>query len=403
MREGWSTVALSEVARLDVERVTVVPGQAYKVAGVLNAGQGMLEREPIDGSDTNYSVLHRLRAGQLVMRKLTAWEGPITVVPAQFDGYVASPEFPTFTLNEGRLLPQYMRLVCQQPDFWDQMQDRSTGTVQRRKRVNPGQLLQVTIALPPLAEQRRIVDLMAAVDRVRLSASAVAAAAREAWETLIGDFEGQISNRVAAGDVLLAVEPGKSPAAEDRLPSPGESAVLKVSAVGRNQFVPEEVKTLPAGLVLPPETRLKSGDILMTRASGALHRVGQVCRVTEAPDRYFLCDKTLRLVPSAGVDPDWLTIALLAPAARRQIEATTTGSDMRNISQAAIRSVKIALPPMDIQQSLAAVAKALTAELEASRNVERAAVNARQALLGSLLSGVGEIGDSYDALLEPAL
>src|SRR5690348_6196599 len=110
MREGWPAVALSEVARLDVERVPVVPGQMYKVAGVLNAGQGMLERDPIDGSDTNYSVLHRLRVGQLVMRKLSAWEGPITVVPTEFDGHVASPEFPTFSLNEARLLPQSMRL-----------------------------------------------------------------------------------------------------------------------------------------------------------------------------------------------------------------------------------------------------------------------------------------------------
>ena len=97
----------------------------------------MLKRDPIDGAETNYAVLHRLRADQLVMRKLTAWEGPITVVPPEFEGYLVSTEFPTFTLDRDQLLPEYMRIVCQQSDFWNQMQDRSTGTVQRRKRVSP--------------------------------------------------------------------------------------------------------------------------------------------------------------------------------------------------------------------------------------------------------------------------
>lgn len=144
MHEGWATVAVGDVAYLDIERVPVKAGETYKIAGVLNAGQGMLERDPIDGSATNYPALHRLRADQLVMRKLTAWEGPITVVPLKFDGYVVSTEFPTFTLDQTVLSPEYMRLVCQRPEFWEQMRDRSTGTVQRRKRVNPGQLLQIT-------------------------------------------------------------------------------------------------------------------------------------------------------------------------------------------------------------------------------------------------------------------
>jgi type I restriction enzyme S subunit len=64
MRDGWRLVQLGEVATLDVEKVRVVPGTTYQIAGVLNAGQGMLRRDPIDGSDTNYPALHRLRAGQ---------------------------------------------------------------------------------------------------------------------------------------------------------------------------------------------------------------------------------------------------------------------------------------------------------------------------------------------------
>jgi type I restriction enzyme S subunit len=65
---------------------------------VLNAGQGLVANGEFDGGDTEYAATNVLRVDQVVMRKLTAREGPITVVPAEFDGFVASNEFPTFTL-----------------------------------------------------------------------------------------------------------------------------------------------------------------------------------------------------------------------------------------------------------------------------------------------------------------
>src|SRR6266536_5188482 len=197
MRDGWRSVAFGDVARVDIERERVSPEKEYPTAGVLNAGQGMFDRGILPGRVTNYSFLHRLRAGQVVMRKLTAWEGPVTVVPSEFDRFCVSTEFPTFTLNQEYILPEFMRLICQRPSFWLALKERSTGTVQRRKRVSPSALLTVPILLPPLDQQRRIVDLITAVDAVReaaLQVHALASTARQAisrallsddrWETV---------------------------------------------------------------------------------------------------------------------------------------------------------------------------------------------------------------------------
>src|SRR6266508_3233454 len=124
----WETVPLGDVATLEIARVAVQPEDTYRPVGVKIAGQGLFWRETIRGSKTNYPALHRLREGHLVMRKLTAWEGPITTVPAEFDGGYVSSEFPTFRLDETRLLPEYMRLICPRPEFHAEMRMRSTGT-----------------------------------------------------------------------------------------------------------------------------------------------------------------------------------------------------------------------------------------------------------------------------------
>jgi hypothetical protein len=193
MREGWRRLSIARIASLDIDRVAVVAGQSYPIAGVLNAGKGLFAREQIDGSATNYPVLHRLHSGQLVMRKLTAWEGPITTVTDEYDGYFVSPEFPTFTLNREAIEPSYMRLVCQTPVLWEAMKNTSTGTVQRRKRVSPSALLSIEFDVPPLHEQRRIVSLLTAVQNVTDCSETVSNAAWNVASAALDAHEQNVS------------------------------------------------------------------------------------------------------------------------------------------------------------------------------------------------------------------
>lgn len=154
---------LGELMRLDVERVKLDPDRTYAIAGVLGSGQGMIDKGTFLGKETQYEAMNLLRSDQVVMRKLTAWEGPITVVPAAFDGHVASNEFPTFTLGDG-LDPAWMRHVCRTSRLWAEMRNRVTGSVQRRKRLNPDQLLAVSLPIPAREVQARAAAGLDALD-----------------------------------------------------------------------------------------------------------------------------------------------------------------------------------------------------------------------------------------------
>ncbi len=183
--EGWRRVRLGDITKLDIDRVPVVPDAEYAIAGVTIAGRGLFWREVISGTSTTYPALHRLRTNQLVYRKLTAWEGPITVVPATFDGAFVSPEFPTFTLDDSRLLPNFMRLVCQSPSFHREMKARATGTAERRNHLKPADLLEISIELPPLEEQRRIASAFATALALEQESGAAAATAASVQDALL--------------------------------------------------------------------------------------------------------------------------------------------------------------------------------------------------------------------------
>lgn len=402
MHEGWARVTVGDVAHLDIERVPVKAGETYKIAGVLNAGQGMLERDPIDGSATNYPALHRLRANQLVMRKLTAWEGPITVVPLKFDGYVVSTEFPTFTLDQTVLSPEYMRLVCQRPEFWEQMRDRSTGTVQRRKRVNPGQLLQITFDLPPLREQRRIVDLVRAVDDVAHAADREAQAALQlatSHEAAVCRA-GERAEHTALGLVAEIV----GGVTKDKKKEDGDGLVevpyLRVANVQRGFIDLSTITSIKVPPSVVERLRLRPGDVLLNEG-GDRDKLG---RGWIWEDQLPECVHQNHVFRARITDEDFEPrfVSLWANSFGQQWfyenGGQTTG--IASISMSTLN--KFPLPRLPLSEQVGAVETSEAARSAAARAqwLCRAARNLRAALLSELLSGAAKVPEEYETLLE---
>lgn len=172
-RRGEAPAArLGDLIALNLDKVDVEPSGVYPVAGVLIAGGGLFRRQPIAGSDTSYKRLTRLHEGQLVYRKLTAWEGPVTVVPEAFEGSFVSPEFPTYALDKTRLVPGFMRFICETRAFHRQMRQRSQGTAERRGRLDPEEFLELEVPLPKPDAQVRIAAAISAAVAARQQAEA---------------------------------------------------------------------------------------------------------------------------------------------------------------------------------------------------------------------------------------
>lgn len=334
------------------------------------------------------NVLH---ADQVVMRKLTAWEGPITVVPAEFDGFVVSSEFPTFTLGP-ELLPAWMRHVCGSPRLWVEMKNRVSGTVQRRKRLNPEQLLQIQLPIPPREVQARIVEMLDSVDD-QIAALDQEAEALDRVSMAVAEDMLVHEPTVALGTMLNDIRGGKSPQAKNRPPGADELGVLKVSAVTPFAFLPEESKSLLPGTSMPESALVQPGDVLITRANTPL-RVGAVARVpTDVRNGLYLADKTLRLVPSSELDPDFLVVTMALKSARTHLTSSATGTSasMVNVSQDRIRDTPISLPDLDRQRDVSSAVLSVRANTDAVRAEATRLRNARSSLLSGLLDRTIEI------------
>lgn len=153
---NWPKVKLSEVLRLDLDRVPVDAGTSYPMVGVLSFGRGLFDREPIENGKTSYKHFHRLKAEHVVMSQLFGWEGALALSNDQYSGKFLSPQFPTFICDSNKLERKFFGWLMRRKVFWEDLGSRTSGMGDRRRTLNPEALFACEIPLPPLSEQRRI-------------------------------------------------------------------------------------------------------------------------------------------------------------------------------------------------------------------------------------------------------
>jgi type I restriction enzyme S subunit len=159
----WPMVALGEILQPTSDPHQVHPDQSYPNFGIYSFGRGLFEKPSIDGAVTSARTLFRVKRGQFIYSRLFAFEGAYGFVAEQFDGYFISNEYPTFDCLSDRLEPRYLATFFRWSEAWHGAASLATGMGDRRRRIQPEQLLKYTIPLPPLPEQRRIVDRVEAI------------------------------------------------------------------------------------------------------------------------------------------------------------------------------------------------------------------------------------------------
>lgn len=162
----WEHTPLGDVLRPSTAQVPVDLAEQYMIAGIYSFGRGLIDRGPISGSDTSYTRLTRLSTGDIVVSKLNGWEGAVAVVDPPFAGYHVSSEYPTFTPDRDRLLPEFFAGVAQAPSFWDDLDTSARGSMVRRRRINAKEFLATRVWLPPVEIQEHVARVIAGASEI---------------------------------------------------------------------------------------------------------------------------------------------------------------------------------------------------------------------------------------------
>lgn len=403
MNERWVSTTLGQIAHINPESTNGVEADRvikYVDLSSVSAGRGIDESLVAE-----YKFRHApgrarrlVRKGDVLVSTVRPYLRGSARVEANLDGQVASTGFAVLRAGKG-IEPGFLWLLARSDGFVTHLVARATGS--NYPAVRPPDVASFPVLLPPPSEQRRVVDLAGAVEEAADAVSRLVVALQKGLnatreEALQADFR-----RGRMSDLIERIDAGRSPAGVNRLPTPTERAVLKVSAIRPGFFDKNEVKVVPESAHLPEGSRVREGDILVSRAN-TQELAGIACRVGAVPENYYLCDKTLRLVPGPEADAGFLLEVLLSSDVRIQMRGAATGTSgsMKNISQAKLREMVVPVPSLEEQRSISSLLMSFRNTTHAATANERAVSLVRQALVDELLEGTRRLPPSYNRFLE---
>lgn len=169
--------------------VPVKPDENYKQITARLWGKGLTLRGEVPGSAIAAARQYCAKAGQFLISRIDARHGAFGIVPDELDGALVSNDFPCFNIDASTVLPHFFEWYSRTPEFIDLCRRASEGST-NRVRMKEAKFLKMTVPLPSLDVQRRIVEKLdrvaALVDERR---NAIEAAERETQALLLKAFQ----------------------------------------------------------------------------------------------------------------------------------------------------------------------------------------------------------------------
>lgn len=356
------SVALGDVAT--IERSTIQPdeisqGTAYLGLEHIESGGRILGAKPVEESELASSKF-KFTERHILYGKLRPYLAKIAC--PDFSGICSTDILPI--LPGPNIERRFLCYFLRQPVMIGYANSRAAGA--NLPRLSPSALAEFRIPLPPLGEQRRIVDVL---DRAEVLRSKRRATLTQLDSLIQSIFLDVFGDPVICAKKFPTARLGSVTTFIDYRgisPNKQASGVRLVTArnIKRGWFEDEPQEFIPAEEYVSWMRRgmPRTGDVLFTTEG---HTLGSAARLPPF-DKAALAQRLIALQPSEKLCSEYLLYLVLSRVFQAEVFRRSTGSAARGISSKQLAEISIVLPPITLQREfacgVAAVEKLKTAQ-----------------------------------------
>lgn len=225
------------------------------------------KKQVFSRNTSGYTVV---RQGQFAYATIHLDEGSIGYAP---EDCVVSPMYTAFAIDERLVDRRYFYRLVKSPDMIARYGTLGNGTVHRRRSISLERFADLSIALPPLDEQRRIAAILDKADALRQKRKRSIALLDSLVEAVVNDAFCDEPVTMTLGDVFAFQGGLQLSASRQRLPV--EAPYLRVANVHRDRLELAEIKTMGMTQAEFERTALRPGDVLFVEGHGNADEIGR--------------------------------------------------------------------------------------------------------------------------------
>lgn len=389
MRDGWLEYKFKDVAtavkgKLPESKNEEGLGIPYLTASYLRSGKPDYWIENLEGAVTAEDS-----------DCLILWDG--AGAGDLFSAYrgVVSSTMALVSAQNSRILREFLTLLISTKAEYIKETCRGTTV----PHVSPDAIANMDLNIPPLPEQKRIVDLISSVDSYVEALQLKLASAKRSRNAVLHDLlnaGGVDWVETTLGNVVSIVN-GGTPSTKNEDYWGG--SIVWITTTELTAFDGKRInsskRTITAdGLSNGPARLVRAGTTLV----GTTATIG-TCAMAD-------CELTFNqqisgLIPS-GKNLDDSYLFYWIQHIKSILEGLSAGTSFKRISTSVLKSVAINFPQIGVQKQIAAVISEMDEFIESIQRTLMEAKNLRSGLLSNLLSGEHEIPASYDKVIGAA-
>jgi len=155
---GTKLIRLRHVADYVSRPINRLDEEVYTAVGLYNWARGIFHKEPKAGYDLGDSNFFWLKSDDLILSGQFAWEGAVALASEEEEGCVVSHRYPVLRGKPGLMDTAYLWAFFTTKHGHFLLDDHSRGAAGRNRPLNVNTLSKEIIPVPPLVEQKKVVE-----------------------------------------------------------------------------------------------------------------------------------------------------------------------------------------------------------------------------------------------------
>jgi type I restriction enzyme S subunit len=414
---------IGEVTNAETIQITVKEAKEKSIPIIAKINfSGELYLRGVEDYENYKGKLFIAKPGRLIFSKINARRGCIHYVPIGHKPFAVSNEYPVLFVDETQIDGKYLDMALRAGPAKDVLTGAAAGMAKARTYLSDIQ--SVKIPIPEISVQQEIVAYWeAAIAKASLLEDKSKATIDESLRTSIHalglsipkkqesekvfirqwkDFDRWSVSYNQATSTMMDLSKGKFPVVELRavldLVQYGTSektnssregvGVIRMNNIVDGDLDLSNLKHLKVSKDTEKSLKLLNGDILINRTNSK-ELVGK-CAVFDKNETYIFASYLIRLrVDAEKADPHFVAFTINGPIGRQQINALSRQIiGQANINSQEIRSLKLPLPDLKVQQKIIkkvnkAQYKAASLRTEAKELLGKANIGIERMILGT--------------------